>query len=85
MSEQQRLTGQRPTHRAYVVKNTGNDDKNRWIEIGAAWVHKDGKGFRVKLDACPNNGDPIECRMIDWKEIDAGKNDPIPEDAPEAY
>lgn len=85
MTEQQKLTGQRPTHRAYMVKPQANSDKGRWIEIGAAWLHKDGKGFRVKLDACPSNGEPIEIRYIDWKAIDEGRKEITPEDSPSAY
>lgn len=82
---QQKLSGNRPTHRAYVVKDNPNNEKSRWVEIGAAWVHKDGKGFRVKLDACPTNGEPIECRMIDWKKIDAGHADRAPDDETAGY
>lgn len=64
--------GTRPTHRAYVAK-----ENSRWIEIGAAWVHKDGKGFRVKLDAIPVDGQ-IECRVIDWKAKEDGRAEPEP-------
>lgn len=85
MTEQQKLAPNRPTHRAYVVKDQGADKKGRWIEIGAAWVHKDGKGFSVKLDACPTNGERIECRMIDWKAIDEGRKETQPDDETEGY
>lgn len=78
MSNQQNLHQKRPTHRAYMVKDGKADQSARWVEIGAAWLHKDGKGFRVKLDACPSNGEPIECRLIDWKAIDAGKAEQVP-------
>jgi hypothetical protein len=46
-------TRQRPTHRIYAV--TGKNDKNegRWTEIGAAWAHKDGKGFNLRLNFLP--------------------------------
>jgi TPR repeat protein len=44
-------TPNRPTHRVYAVKKTG--DKSHWTEIGAAWAHQDGKGFNVKLDYLP--------------------------------
>ena len=76
--EQQKLSPNRPTHRAYMVKDKAGSDKGRWIEIGAAWLHRDGKGFRVKLDACPTNGESIECRLIDWKKIDAGGKEEAP-------
>ena len=29
------------------------DEKTRWTELGAAWPHKDGKGFQLKFNACP--------------------------------
>ena len=85
MSEQQSLHQKRPTHRAYVVKDQGEDKQARWVEIGAAWLHKDGKGFRVKLDACPTNGEAIECRLIDWKAIDANRDTSSEADQMDAY
>lgn len=85
MSDQENLRPNRPTHRAYVVKNNEKSGKSRWIEIGAGWLHKDGKGFRVSLDACPTNGEPIELRMIDWAKIDAGQQENAPEEAPDDY
>ena len=41
------------------VEDGGQDDdtaKGRWTEIGAAWLHKDGKGFSIKLQALPVDG-----------------------------
>jgi hypothetical protein len=40
----------RPTHRIYSVTKNG-DSKANWQEIGAAWPHKDGKGFSLKFTA----------------------------------
>ena len=28
-----------------------------WLEIGAAWPHRDGKGYSMKLDAIPRSPD----------------------------
>ena len=42
----------RPSHRIYSVTKDG-DEKARWTEHGAAWPHKDGKGFQLKFNACP--------------------------------
>ncbi len=42
-----------PSHAVFVVVG---DAKKRWIEIGAAWPHKDGDGFNVSLDALPPSG-----------------------------
>ena len=27
-----------------------------WTKVGAAWAHKDGKGFDITLDMIPYNG-----------------------------
>ena len=43
-----------PTHRAYSIKGEG--DNARWLELGAAWVHDDGKGFNVVLETVPVGG-----------------------------
>lgn len=52
--------GNKPTHTAYTVrdftkKETGEVDSS-WSRIGVAWLHKDGKGFDVSLEALPVNG-----------------------------
>ena len=41
-----------PTHIAYHVKD-GSNDKSYWTRIGAAWMHKDGKGFNIQLELLP--------------------------------
>lgn len=46
-------TKSRPTHRVYAVSKKEGAEKGRWTEIGAAWPHKDGKGFNLKLDLLP--------------------------------
>jgi hypothetical protein len=27
-----------------------------WNKVGAAWMHKDGKGYTLQLETCPING-----------------------------
>ena len=44
----------RPTHGVYQVQGEG--EKAFWNKIGAAWLHKDGKGANLMLDAIPLNG-----------------------------
>ncbi|WP_346658407.1 hypothetical protein [Bradyrhizobium sp. 134] len=34
----------------------GEGDNAFWTKIGAAWEHKDGKGFNILLTAMPLNG-----------------------------
>jgi hypothetical protein len=48
----------RPTHRVYavIIKKEG-EAKGAWLEIGAAWPHRDGKGFNVKIDSIPRSPD----------------------------
>ena len=45
-------TNTRPSHRIYAVSKDGKD-ATHWTELGAAWPHKDGKGFQLKFKACP--------------------------------
>lgn len=49
------MATQQPTYQAYtVVKREGQDDY--WLNIGAAFMHQDGEGFNVVLQALPLNG-----------------------------
>ena len=54
-------TKARPTHRIYGVTKNG-DSKANWQEIGAAWPHKDGKGFNLTFTARPLDGAQIVLR-----------------------
>lgn len=38
-----------PSHRVYAVTN----GRTCWLDIGAAWMHKDGKGFDLHLETMP--------------------------------
>ena len=40
-------TGQKPTHELFAVQDNA-EGKAFWTKIGAAWPHKDGKGFDIK-------------------------------------
>ncbi len=46
--------GNKPTHIAYQVKE--GSQKSYYTRIGAAFVHKDGKGFNILLDSIPVDG-----------------------------
>jgi len=49
------MAAQQPTYQAYtVVKREGQDDF--WLNIGAAFMHQDGEGYNVVLQALPING-----------------------------
>jgi hypothetical protein len=47
-------TSKAPSHIAYHVRE--NDEKGYWTRIGAAWAHKDGKGFNIQVDVTPFSG-----------------------------
>ena len=44
-----------PSHIAYHVRDR-EGGKGFFTRIGAAWPHKDGKGFNVQLDCVPLDG-----------------------------
>lgn len=43
-----------PDYLAWHVTN--RNDKSFWNKVGAAWQHKDGRGYTLQLDTCPING-----------------------------
>jgi hypothetical protein len=45
-----------PDYIAYSVRNRGEDKDAAWNRVGAAWQHRDGKGYDVQLDATPVDG-----------------------------
>lgn len=46
-----------PVLTAWNIAPKGEGKKgNDWTKLGAAWAHKDGRGFQVKTDAHPTNG-----------------------------
>lgn len=50
-------SGSTPDFIAYAVVNrAGNEGKARWREIGTAWLHNDGNGIQLRLDALPVDG-----------------------------
>ena len=42
-----------PSHNVFTVEERGDDEDPHWLKIGAAWRHKDGKGFNITLSALP--------------------------------
>ena len=63
-------TTNRPTHGAYVIEGKGDDAY--WTKIGAAWPHKDGDGYNVKLFAYPTTGE-LTIRRIKPKTEQKGR------------
>ena len=56
-----------PTHRIIACESRGEGKKTYYQDIGAAWAHKDGKGFNLKLSYLPLNGAEIMLRVADDK------------------
>lgn len=54
MTAQAQLFPNKPSHRLYVV--TGEGEDANWRDIGAAWAHKDGKGFSISTAVIPLTG-----------------------------
>ena len=54
------LMENKPTHYAYHVTDRtqhGSEQKSGfWTKIGAAWPHRDGKGFNISIETIPLNG-----------------------------
>jgi hypothetical protein len=61
------ISGKSPTHIAYQVRE--NDAKSYWTRIGAAWEHKDGKGFSIQIESLPLDG-KIALRIATEKKDD---------------
>ena len=46
-----------PAYRIFSIVEAGKEgEKAVWHELGAAWKHKDGKGFNLQLKALPLPG-----------------------------
>ena len=43
-----------PDYLAWHVTQKG--EKSYWNKVGAAWAHRDGKGYTLQLETCPING-----------------------------
>lgn len=51
----QQDSGRAPDYLAYNVNQT-REGKGIFNHVGAAWEHKDGKGYDLQLDSMPING-----------------------------
>jgi hypothetical protein len=68
------MAKQQPSHIVYAVKRTSQTgEKGKggfWTKIGAAWLHKDGKGLDIILELIPA-GEP---RLVLRERKEAEKN-----------
>lgn len=46
----------KPFMLAYTVKAIDDGRSSVWSKVGAAWSHKDGQGYEVRMDAHPVDG-----------------------------
>jgi hypothetical protein len=44
----------KPSFTLYAVRGEGENAS--WAAIGAAWEHKDGSGYSIRLESVPLNG-----------------------------
>lgn len=58
MSNTTTTSKQRPTHNAFSVRKykLNGEHRSEYTLIGAAWLHGDGEGFDIVLQAFPVNG-----------------------------
>jgi hypothetical protein len=47
---------QKPSYTAYTVHKRGEGQDDFWIAIGAAFMHQDGDGYNIVLQALPLDG-----------------------------
>lgn len=46
----------KPKFSVFTVEDRGKDNDPFWLKIGAAFEHKDGKGYNLTLQALPTDG-----------------------------
>lgn len=62
-------TSNLPSFNVYTVEDRGKDEDPFWLKIGAAFAHKDAKGFNIVLSAFP-----LDNRLVMRVPADNGEN-----------
>ena len=70
MTDTHTTTPNRPSHRLFHV--TGEGEQANWTRIGAAWGHKDSKGFNIDLEYLPQKPGRIVLREQADQPADQG-------------
>ena len=70
----------RPFMLAYTVKAIDDGRNSVWSKIGAAWAHKDGQGYEIRMDALPVDG-RVVLRTV--KDKDADQSDEVLDRSPQ--
>lgn len=47
---------QRPDFQAFAIRKRSDGQKDFWTEIGVGFLHKDGAGLNIVLQATPLDG-----------------------------
>jgi hypothetical protein len=50
------MANQQVAYRAYTVIKREGQDQDFWLAIGAAFMHQDGDGYNIVLQALPIDG-----------------------------
>lgn len=72
VSNESQTGGRKPDFGAYNVKE-GANGKAYWSQVGAAWPHKDGKGYDLDLDSVPISGRVVLRELRDQRMDDYQK------------
>ncbi|HHK74361.1 MAG TPA: hypothetical protein ENJ57_04250 [Rhizobiales bacterium] len=57
MTRENQTTNQAPNAPDYLAWHvTQKGEKSFWNKVGAAWAHKDGKGYTLQMETYPING-----------------------------
>lgn len=62
-----------PEFLAWHVTDKG--EKSFWNKVGAAWRHKDGKGYTLQLEVVPINGRIVLRQPLDEPTSGDGQNE----------
>lgn len=62
-----------PEFLAWHVTDKG--EKSFWNKVGAAWRHKDGKGYTLQLEVVPINGRIVLRQPLDEPSSGDGQNE----------
>lgn len=57
----------KPSFSVFTVEGRGEGNDPFWLKIGAAFEHKDGKGYNLTLQALPTDGRLV---LREYKEPD---------------
>ena len=60
-----------PTHKAYQVRDRGENKKSIWTEIGVGWENKDGS-ISLSLNSVPLDG-KIQVRVFEIKDANSNE------------